>query len=275
MEVWANAGGLSDIESAVENDAGGIGLFRSEFLYLGTTSYPSEEELFEAYRSAAVLMRGKKVILRTLDIGADKNVGYFGLPEEENPALGHRAIRVCLARPELFRTQLRAILRASAFGNVSVMFPMIVSVTEFLRARGELERAMNELDEAGAPFNRDIETGVMIETPAAAILSDQLAREADFFSIGTNDLSQYTLAADRGNPAMQGYFDPPSEAVLRIIGMTVKNARDNGIRVGICGELGADLSLTERFLEMGVNEFSVNPNSVLPLRRAIRSSTLA
>jgi phosphotransferase system enzyme I (PtsI) len=272
VQVFANAGGLTDITAVLENDAGGIGLLRSEFLYLEKDEYPSEDELFSVYRIIVEMMEGKKVVIRTLDIGADKTVPYFQLPSEENPALGLRAIRLCLKRPELFRTQLRAIYRASAFGKVALMYPMIVSVDELERIESIVREVRASLEADGLAFDPDLETGIMIETPAAAVISDRLATRVDFFSIGTNDLTQYTLAADRQNPALGAYQNGHHEAVLRLIETTVRNGHDAGIWVGICGELGADLSLTERFLEMGIDEFSVNPFAVLPLRKKIRET---
>jgi phosphotransferase system enzyme I (PtsI) len=272
VEVFANAGGLADIASVLENDAGGIGLLRSEFLYLEKDDYPSEEELFLSYKAIAEAMGGRKVIIRTLDIGADKKVPYFDLSDEENPALGLRAIRLCLERPTLFRTQLRAILRASAYAKVAVMFPMITSMGEMDRIAFLLDEVRTDLEREGIAFDRNIETGIMVETPAAALISDKLASRVDFFSIGTNDLTQYTLAMDRQNAALGAFLDPRHEAVLRLIEMTARSAHDAGIWVGICGELGADLTLTETFLRMGIDEFSVNPASILPLRKKIREA---
>ena len=252
------------------NDAEGIGLFRSEFLYLESDHYPTENEQFQAYKTVAENMAGKKVIIRTLDIGADKKVDYFQLDEEENPALGYRAIRICLTREEIFRTQLRALLRASAFGNISVMFPMIISVKEIQKIKEILVSVKNELKEQGIEY-RDVEIGVMIETPASVMISEELAKEVDFFSIGTNDLTQYTLAIDRQNPALDEFYDAHHPAVLRMIQMTIENGHKGGAWVGICGELGADMELTEKFVEMGIDELSVSPTFVLPLRDIIRN----
>ena len=252
------------------NDAEGIGLFRSEFLYLESEDFPTENEQFLAYKTVAENMAGKKVIIRTLDIGADKQVGYFNLEKEENPALGYRAIRICLTREEIFKTQLRAILRASAFGNISVMFPMIISVEEVKRAKAILEEVKAELKMHGMAY-KDIEIGVMIETPASVMISEELAEEVDFFSIGTNDLTQYTLAIDRQNPKLDTFYDPHHPAVLRMIQKTIENGHKGGAWVGICGELGADMELTETFLKMGVDELSVSPTFVLPVRDKVRS----
>jgi len=274
VEVYANAGSLEDVELALRNDTGGIGLFRSEFLYLEKADYPTEEELFSAYKNAAERLAGKKLIVRTLDIGADKQAPYFNIPPEENPAMGLRAIRICLTRPDVFDCQLRAILRASAFGTVAVMFPMISSTQEVIEARKRLRNAMNELATEGTSFDPSIETGIMIETPAAAIISDELAPLVDFFSVGSNDLTQYTLAMDRQNDALRELYDPHHEAVLRLIEMTARNAHAAGIWVGICGELGSDVALTDRFLSMGIDEFSVSPASVLALRNSIRNSSV-
>ncbi len=274
VEVYANIGSDAEVASALLHDAGGIGLLRSEFLYLERSDFPSEDDLFSAYKSAAMQMNGKKVIIRTVDIGADKQAAYFNLPSEENPAMGMRAVRICLTRPEIFLTQLRAILRASAFGKVAVMFPMIISTDEVRRCRAFLDDAKKSLDAASIAYDRNIECGIMVETPAAALISAELAKEADFFSIGSNDLTQYTLAIDRQNPALDAFCDPHHAAVLALIEMTVRNAHAAGIWTGICGELGADLSLTERFLRMGMDEFSVSPSAVLPLRRKIREIRL-
>lgn len=270
IKLYANIGGVGDIGAVLENDAGGIGLFRSEFLYLNSEDYPTEDEQFEAYRAVAEAMAGRSVVIRTLDIGADKKVDYFNLDKEENPALGYRAIRICLDRTEIFKTQLRAILRASRFGNISVMYPMIISLDELLRAKELMEEARKELDEVGIEYGQ-IEQGVMIETPAAVWMSEELGKEADFFSIGTNDLSQYTLAIDRQNPNLDNFFDPHHPAILRAIEMTVENGHKGGAWVGICGELGADTSLTETFINMGVDELSVSPSQILKVREAIRS----
>lgn len=269
IKLFANIGSVSDLQSVMENDAAGIGLFRSEFLYLESDAYPTEEEQFKAYKMVAETMAGKKVIIRTLDIGADKQVDYFELDKEENPAMGLRAIRICLTRPEIFKTQLRALLRASAFGNIAVMYPMIISVEEVRKIKAIMEEVKAELDEAGIPYG-NVEQGIMIETPAAVILSDLLAKEVDFFSIGTNDLTQYTLAIDRQNAKLDEFYNPYHEAVLRMIQMVVENAHKAGIWAGICGELGADLELTDRFMEMGVDELSVSPTFIYPVRQKIR-----
>ena len=269
IKLFANIGSVSDLQSVMENDAAGIGLFRSEFLYLESDAYPTEEEQFKAYKMVAETMAGKKVIIRTLDIGADKQVDYFELDKEENPAMGLRAIRICLTRPEIFKTQLRALLRASAFGNIAVMYPMIISVEEVRKIKAIMEEVKAELDEAGIPYG-NVEQGIMIETPAAVILSDLLAKEVDFFSIGTNDLTQYTLAIDRQNAKLDEFYNPHHEAVLRMIQMVVENAHKAGIWAGICGELGSDLELTDRFMEMGVDELSVSPTFIYPVRQKIR-----
>lgn len=269
IKLFANIGSVSDLQSVMENDAAGIGLFRSEFLYLESETYPTEEEQFKAYKMVVETMAGKKVIIRTLDIGADKQVDYFELDKEENPAMGLRAIRICLTRPEIFKTQLRALLRASAFGNIAVMYPMIISVEEVRKIKAIMEEVKAELDEAGIPYG-NVEQGIMIETPAAVILSDLLAKEVDFFSIGTNDLTQYTLAIDRQNAKLDEFYNPHHEAVLRMIQMVVENAHKAGIWAGICGELGADLELTDRFMEMGVDELSVSPTFIYPVRQKIR-----
>lgn len=274
INVYANIGNPDNLPQVLSNDAEGIGLFRSEFLYLGRNTYPTEEEQFEAYKKTAQTMAGKKVIIRTLDIGADKKVDYFNLAPEENPAMGMRAIRICLTRPELFRTQLRALCRASAFGTIAVMFPMIISTDEVRRAKAILQDVQRELDEQGVKYDSHMEVGIMIETPAAAVMSDELAKEVDFFSIGSNDLTQYTLAIDRQQTQLDAFFDAHHPAVLRLIGQTIANGHKEGIWVGICGELGADLALTETFLRMGVDELSVSPPAVLPLREKIRSLDL-
>ena len=274
IDVYANIGNPDNLPQVLSNDAEGIGLFRSEFLYLGRNTYPTEEEQFEAYKKTAQTMAGKKVIIRTLDIGADKKVDYFNLAPEENPAMGMRAIRICLTRPELFRTQLRALCRASAFGTIAVMFPMIISTDEVRRAKAILQDVQRELDEQGMKYDPHMEVGIMIETPAAAVMSDELAKEVDFFSIGSNDLTQYTLAIDRQQTQLDAFFDAHHPAVLRLIGQTIANGHKEGIWVGICGELGADLALTETFLRMGVDELSVSPPAVLPLREKIRSLDL-
>ena len=274
IHLYANIGSVADTASVLMNDAEGIGLFRSEFLYLESDTYPTETEQFNAYKTVAENMAGKKVIIRTLDIGADKQVDYFELDKEENPALGYRAIRICLTREEVFKTQLRALLRASAYGNISIMFPMIISVDEVRKIRQILEEVKEELRESGIPF-KDVEIGVMIETPAAVMISEQLAQEVDFFSIGTNDLTQYTLAIDRQNPKLDEFYDAHHPAVLRMIQMTIENGHKGGAWVGICGELGADLELTETFLRMGVDELSVSPTFVLPVRNRVRELDLS
>lgn len=274
VNLYANIGGVKDVMDVLKNDAGGIGLFRSEFLYLESSDYPSEEAQFKAYRTVAENMAGKKVIIRTLDIGADKQVDYFQMEKEENPALGYRAIRICLDRVEVFKTQLRAIYRASYYGKISVMYPMIISVDEVRRIKEIVEEVKKELDEQGAPYG-EVETGIMIETPAAVLMSEELAKEVDFFSIGTNDLTQYTLACDRQNAKLDGINDPHHPAVLRAIEMTIKNGHKGGAWVGICGELGADTTLTETFLRMGVDELSVSPSRILAVRDKIRSIDLS
>lgn len=271
IKLYANIGSPSDTAAAIQNDADGIGLFRSEFIYLEKDRFPTEDEQFVKYKEVLEKMGGKKVIVRTLDIGADKKIEYFNLPDEENPALGYRAIRICLNEPEIFRTQLRALLRASAFGNLSVMFPMIISPDEVKRAAGIIDEVKSELASEGIPFSREIETGIMIETPAAAVISDLLAPYVDFFSIGTNDLTQYTLAIDRQNHKLDPFCDVHHPAILRLIEETVRNAHKHNKWVGICGELGADLELTEKFIDMGVDELSVTPSYVLKVREKIRS----
>ena len=270
IDVFANIGNPGDVGAALENDAGGIGLFRSEFLYLESNDFPTEEQQFAAYKTVVQNMAGRKVVIRTLDVGADKQVDYFKLPKEENPAMGYRAIRICLTRPEIFKTQLRALYRASAFGRVAIMFPMITAVDEVLQIKEIAGQVRRELTHEGIAFSSDIELGIMIETPAAALISDLLAREVDFFSIGTNDLTQYTLAVDRQNQQLDPFYDPHHPAVLRMIQQVAKNAHDNGIWVGICGELGADLSLIETFFSYGIDELSVSPGLILPLRDKIR-----
>lgn len=274
INVFANIGSVKDVADVLANDAGGIGLFRSEFLYLGCDDYPSEEEQFKAYKTVAENMAGKKVIIRTLDIGADKQVDYFHLDHEDNPAMGFRAIRICLKRPEIFKTQLRALYRASYYGNISIMFPMIISVDEVRRIKEIIAEVKKELDQQNLPY-KDCELGVMIETPAAVWMSGELAREVDFFSIGTNDLTQYTLACDRQNPNLEDFSDTHHPAVLREIEYTIKKGHEGGAWVGICGELGADTSLTETFLRMGVDELSVSPSRVLAVRDAIRKTDLS
>ena len=269
IHLYSNIGGIQDVDAVLENDAEGIGLFRSEFLYLECDDYPSEEVQFEAYKTVLSRMGGKKVIIRTLDIGADKQIDYFDLPKEENPALGYRAIRICLTREEVFRTQLRALYRASAYGTLSIMFPMIISVKEILRIKEIVEEVKLELAREDKPVG-NVELGIMIETPAAAVISDLLAPYVDFFSIGTNDLSQYTLAIDRQNQSLDNFFDPHHEAILRLIQMTIENAHKYGAWCGICGELGADMELTQRFIQMGIDELSVSPGYTLALRKRIR-----
>lgn len=266
--LYANIGNIKDLATVIQNDAGGIGLFRSEFIYLEKDDYPTEEEQFKIYKTVAETMGGKRVIIRTLDIGADKKCDYFQMEQEENPALGYRAIRICLTRPEIFKTQLRALFRAAAYGNLSVMYPMITSVWEIKRIKEVVEEVKNELEEQNMEYKIP-EQGIMIETPAAVMVSAELAKEVDFFSIGTNDLTQYTLAVDRQNPKLDEFYDPHHPAVLSMIRMTVENSHKAGIWTGICGELGADLSLTKEFLAMGVDELSVSPGRILPIRKII------
>ena len=275
INLYANIGGVADVANALSNDAGGIGLFRSEFLYLESEDYPTEDAQFAAYKTVAENMAGKKVIIRTLDIGADKQVGYFGLKKEENPALGYRAIRICLTRPEIFKTQLRALYRASVYGNLGIMFPMITSVKEVERIKEICEEVKAELRSDGIEYSDKIELGIMIETPAAALISDRLAPMVDFFSVGTNDLTQYTLACDRQNPDIEEFIDTHHEAILRLIEMSAENAHKNGAWIGICGELAADTTLTERFLRMGIDELSVSPSFVLKVRDAVRRTDLS
>ena len=270
--VYANIGNLSDVGAVLKNDAGGIGLFRSEFLYLESETFPTEEEQFKVYKQVAENMAGKRVIIRTLDIGADKQVDYFGLDKEENPALGYRAIRICLTRQEIFKTQLRALYRASAYGQIAIMFPMIISVDEVKQIKKIIEEVKQELREEGIDFRENVELGVMIETPAAVMVSRDLAKEVDFFSVGTNDLTQYTLAIDRQNQKLEPFYDSHHPAVLSMIRMAAESAHAEGKWIGICGELGADLSLTETFLEMGIDELSVAPGMILPLRKRIREA---
>lgn len=269
--VYCNIGSPADIDAVLQNDGGGIGLFRSEFLYLQGSDYPTEDEQFEAYKTVAERMGGKRVIIRTLDIGADKQADYFHLDKEENPAMGLRAIRICLTRPEVFRTQLRALYRASAYGKIAIMFPMITSVWEVQEIKRICRNIRAELAEEGVPMADKVELGIMIETPAAVMMSAELAHEVDFFSVGTNDLTQYTLAVDRQGVGLDRFFDAHHPAVLRMIRMAAENAHKAGIWIGICGELGADAGLTETFLSMGIDELSVSPSAVLPLRSAIRS----
>ena len=272
MMVYCNIGSPGDVAAVLSNDGQGIGLFRSEFLYLASSDYPTEEEQFQAYKEVAAAMGGKRVVIRTLDIGADKQVGYFNLQKEENPALGVRAIRICLNRPEVFRTQLRALYRASAYGKIAIMFPMITSVWEVKECKRACQKVMAELDKEGLPYNKDTELGIMIETPASVFVAEELAREVDFFSVGTNDLTQYTLACDRQANDLGKFFDPHHPAVLRALKIAADAAHKAGIWIGICGELGADLSLLETFLAIGIDELSVSPSSVLPLRAEIRKS---
>lgn len=275
VKIYANIGGVDGIGAVLANDAGGIGLFRSEFLYLESEDYPTEEQQFTAYRKVLESMAGKKVIIRTLDIGADKQIDYFKLDKEDNPALGFRAVRICLTRPEVFRTQLRALYRASAFGELGIMFPMITSVGEVEECLAMCEQVKKELKDEDIPYSESVELGIMIETPAAAVISDRLAPMVDFFSVGTNDLTQYTLACDRQNAKLERFVDTHHEAVLRLIEMSAKNAHENGAWIGICGELAADTSLTETFLKMGIDELSVSAPFVLPLREKVRSLDLS
>jgi len=271
IHLYSNIGGVDDVDAVLANDSEGIGLFRSEFLYLGREDYPTEEEQFEAYKNVVSRMGGKKVIIRTLDIGADKQADYFGIAKEENPALGFRAIRICLQRIDVFKTQLRAIYRASAYGKVSIMFPMIISVSEIVRIKEIVAEVKEELTQNDIPFG-DVELGIMVETPAAVMISDQLAAEVEFFSIGTNDLTQYTLAIDRQNQTLEPFYDAHHEAVLRMIQKTIENAHAHGAWCGICGELGADMELTRRFIQMGIDELSVSPVFTLELRKKIRET---
>ena len=266
--LYANIGNIKDLATVIQNDAGGIGLFRSEFIYLEKDRYPTEEEQFSIYKTAVETMAGKRVIIRTLDIGADKQCEYFKMDKEENPALGYRAIRICLTRPEIFKTQLRALFRASAYGNLAIMYPMITSLWEVKRIKEIVEEVKDELTAEQLEFGNP-QQGIMIETPAAVMMSEKLAKEVDFFSIGTNDLTQYTLAIDRQNPKLDKFYDAHHPAVLSMIRMTVENAHKAGIWAGICGELGADTSLTKEFLAMGVDELSVSPGSILPIRKII------
>ena len=271
IRVYCNIGSPEDVDAVKVNDGGGIGLFRSEFLYLNSSTYPTEEEQFEAYKAVLTGMGDKEVIIRTCDIGADKQIDYFELPKEENPAMGMRALRISLSRPAFFRTQLRALYRASAYGNLGIMFPMVTSVWEVRETKKLIESVKKELHDEGIPYSDHVEIGVMIETPAAAVISDRLAKEVDFFSCGTNDLTQYTLACDRQNNDLGRFYDPHHLSVIRLLKMVVENAHKNGVWVGICGELGADLEMTETFLAIGVDELSVTPRAVLPLRNKIRS----
>ena len=272
IKLYANIGSVADVTNVLANDAAGIGLFRSEFLYLEKDNYPTEEEQFQVYKTVAQNMAGKKVVIRTLDIGADKQVDYFNMEHEENPAMGYRAIRICLDRVEIFKTQLRALYRASAFGTISIMFPMIISVKEVQDIKRICEEVRKELDVGGIKYG-EVELGIMIETPAAVMISDLLAKEVDFFSIGTNDLTQYTLAIDRQNPKLDNIYDSHHPAILRMIQMVIDNGHKENCWVGICGELGADTTLTEQFIKMGLDELSVSPTFVLPVRKAIRETT--
>lgn len=272
INIYANIGSVGDIGYVMENDAGGIGLFRSEFLYLGRNDFPTEEEQFQAYKQAVQMMAGKKVIIRTLDIGADKQVDYFDMKEEENPALGVRAIRICLNRPEVFRTQLRALYRASVYGKIAIMFPMITSVWEVKECKRACMSVMKELEAEGIPYDKDTELGIMIETPSSVFVAEELAKLVDFFSVGTNDLTQYTLACDRQANDLGKFYDPHHPALLRAIKMAADAAHKAGIWIGICGELGADISMLPTFLAMGIDELSVSPSAVLPVRAAIRQS---
>lgn len=269
VKLYANIGNVSDLAYVLENDAAGIGLFRSEFLYLGKEDYPTEEEQFTAYKQVLQTMAGKKVIIRTLDIGADKQVDYFHLGKEDNPAMGYRAIRICLSEPEIFKTQLRALFRASAYGNLSIMYPMIISTSEVKQIQAIVSEVKQELEELQIPY-KEPEQGIMIETPAAVMISDELAKMVDFFSIGTNDLTQYTLAIDRQNEKLDPFYNAHHEAIFRMIQLVADNAHKEGKWVGICGELGADTELTEKFIEMGIDELSVSPSMVLPIRKIIR-----
>ena len=271
IRIYCNIGSPEDVSAVYENDGGGIGLFRSEFLYLNSSTYPTEEEQFEAYKKVLTDMNGKEVIIRTCDVGADKQIDYFGLPKEENPAMGMRALRISLERPEVFRTQLRALYRASAYGKLGIMFPMVTSVWEVREVKKLCEEVKKELGAEGLSYSKEVELGIMIETPAAAILSDCLAKEVDFFSCGTNDLTQYTLACDRQNNNLGRFYDPHHPAVIRLLKMVCDNAHANGIWVGVCGELAADLEMTETFLAIGVDELSVSPRAVLQVRNAVRS----
>ena len=275
IRIYCNIGSPEDVDSVLVNDGGGIGLFRSEFLYLNSKTYPTEEEQFEAYKKVLTDMGDKEVIIRTCDIGADKQIDYFELPKEENPARGMRALRISMSRPGFFRTQLRALYRASAYGNLGIMFPMVTSVWEVRETKKLIESVKKELDAEGLPYSDHVEIGIMIETPAAAILSDRLAKEVDFFSCGTNDLTQYTLACDRQNNDLGRFYDPHHLSVVRLLKMVVENAHKNGIWVGICGERGADLDMTETFLAIGVDELSVTPRAVLPLRNKVRNTSVA
>jgi len=274
IDIFANIGSVADVAAALQNDAGGIGLFRSEFLYLQSDDYPTEAEQFQAYKMVAETMAGKKVVIRTLDVGADKQIPYFNLPVEENPAMGYRAIRICLNRVDVFKTQLRALYRASAFGNIAIMFPMIISLEEVTEIKAIIDIVKKELDDEQIAYSSEIELGIMIETPAAVMISDLLAKEFDFFSIGTNDLTQYTLALDRQNPKLDRFYNAHHTALLRMLRMVTENAHKEGAWVGICGELAADLSLTETFMAMGIDELSVSPPYILPLRDKVRKTNV-
>lgn len=271
IKLYANIGNVSDVAGVLKNDAAGIGLFRSEFLYLEKDHFPTEEEQFFAYKTVAERMAGKKVIIRTLDIGADKQVDYFNLEKEENPAMGYRAIRICLSQPDIFKTQLRALLRAAKYGNIAIMYPMIISVAEVKKIKEIVAEVKAELDKEGVPYG-EVEQGIMIETPAAAVMSDELAKEVDFFSIGTNDLTQYTLAIDRQNAKLDSFYDAHHPAILKLIQTVINNGHAHNCWVGICGELGADTDLTETFIKMGIDELSVSPGFVLPIRKIIRQT---
>ena len=275
IDIFANIGGVGDVASALQNDAGGIGLFRSEFLYLQTETYPTENEQFFAYKTVAETMAGKKVVIRTLDIGADKQIGYFNLDKEENPAMGFRAIRICLERQHIFKTQLRALYRASAYGNIAIMFPMITDVEEVLEIKQIVNHVKSELIEQGIPFSENVELGIMIETPAAVMVSDLLAKEVDFFSVGTNDLTQYLLAVDRQNPYIERFYRPHHRGLLRCLKIAADNAHKEGKWIGICGELASDIDLTETFLAIGIDELSVSPGRVFALREKVRSIDLS
>jgi len=275
VKLYANIGNAADIGAVLQNDAAGIGLFRSEFLYLDSEDFPTEEEQFKVYKYVAETLAGKQVVIRTLDIGADKQIDYFNLPKEENPAMGYRAIRICLTQKDIFKTQLRALFRASAFGNIAIMFPMIIALEEVLEIKEIVAEVKKELDFEGIPYNKDTQLGIMIETPAAAMISDDLAKEVDFFSVGTNDLTQYTTAVDRQNANLEKFYHPHHKGLLRLIKLAADNAHKNGIWIGICGELGADMELTETFLAMGIDELSVSPACILPLRKKIRESSVA
>lgn len=274
IHIYANIGNSSDIGAVLKNDAGGIGLFRSEFLYLEKSDYPTEEEQFSIYKYVAESLAGKKVIIRTLDIGADKQASYFNLPKEENPALGYRAIRICLTRKDIFKTQLRALYRASAYGNISIMFPMITSLGEVIEIKAVVAEVKEELQKESIPYNEKLELGIMLETPAAVLISDILAKEVDFFSVGTNDLTQYTTAIDRQNPMLDKFYDPHHLSILRMLKFAADNAHKYGKWIGICGELAGDLTLTEAFLNIGIDELSVSPALILPLRKKVRESRI-